>query len=109
MCLLRDYEIIDKILALEGDVNKNDSDKKLTSEDEITAWFYDYLDLMSRSCLFTHRAQGTALFFALANRVFSCLRVPDRQHSANVVQGSEGQLQIRLEQSCLQQTCVWKL
>ena len=58
MCLLRDYEIIDKILALEGDENKCDAGKKLTSEEEITAWFYDYLDLMSRSCLFTHRAQG---------------------------------------------------
>ena len=64
MCLLRDYEIIDKILALEGDENK-----KLTSEEEITAWFYDYLDLMSRSCLFTHRAQGKSFRNLTGGRV----------------------------------------
>ena len=47
MCLLRDFEIVERILGL-GDTDKN----------EITGWFQEYLDLISRACLFTHKAQA---------------------------------------------------
>ena len=48
MCLLKDYPIVEEIKKVAGDV---DVDSQLQS------WFFDYIDISTRSGLFTHRAQ----------------------------------------------------
>ena len=85
MCLLRDFEIVERILGL-GETDKN----------EITGWFQEYLDLISRACLFTHKAQGQGqkmtyfdekYFFRkfYFDPVKSPLRITTGKYTSNVV------------------------